>query len=258
MQVTSDVHDFLNILLPKLQNTLGENLVGVYLRGSLALGDFNPSTSDLDLLTVTNLALSEEEFVQVADIHAQLARQEIPYGRQHENAYLPREALKHYRSGEQHPTLYQGEALKWSEHQMNWVLERWTVREHGVTLVGPSPELLIDPITPTEIRDAVRVRLQDWVIWVEKPSDPDWQLVRGHNAYVIETMCRVLCTLATTEVRSKPASVEWARQHLPEPWCDLVRRSQQWRGDPTIDPELVEPVKQFVLWAAVTEYGQTS
>ncbi|HJW82735.1 MAG TPA: hypothetical protein VJ754_00380, partial [Anaerolineae bacterium] len=39
-------------LLAGLHTILGENLVGVYLHGSLALGCFNPAQSGVDLLVV--------------------------------------------------------------------------------------------------------------------------------------------------------------------------------------------------------------
>jgi streptomycin 3"-adenylyltransferase len=40
-------------LLAELTKQLEGNLIGIYLHGSLALGCFNPSSSDIDLLVVT-------------------------------------------------------------------------------------------------------------------------------------------------------------------------------------------------------------
>jgi len=53
MTLPPPVTEILNTLLASLQDSLGENLVGLYLRGSLALGDFIPETSDLDILAIT-------------------------------------------------------------------------------------------------------------------------------------------------------------------------------------------------------------
>jgi predicted nucleotidyltransferase len=41
-------------LLAELTKQLEGNLIGIYLHGSLALGCFNPATSDIDLLVLTN------------------------------------------------------------------------------------------------------------------------------------------------------------------------------------------------------------
>ncbi|MBQ6835853.1 MAG: DUF4111 domain-containing protein [Clostridia bacterium] len=51
----------LNELTIKSRDILGENLVGIYLHGSLAMGHFKPKTSDIDLIIVVNNPLSHDE-----------------------------------------------------------------------------------------------------------------------------------------------------------------------------------------------------
>ena len=173
-----------------------------------------------------------------------------PYARRLELTYIDRLALRRFAPGQHHPTLGQGEALAWSEHRPNWILERWSVREHGVTLLGPDPQTLIDPITPDEIRAAVRARLDDWAAWADDPDDPEGLPPRSHQAYIVETMCRALYTMACGELPSKPRAVAWASTTLPEPWRTVVLRSQAWRADTTNDPSTVPEVLRFVHWAA--------
>jgi predicted nucleotidyltransferase len=43
-----------------MRRHLADNLIGVYLHGSLAMGCFNPETSDIDLLVVTRQGMSLE------------------------------------------------------------------------------------------------------------------------------------------------------------------------------------------------------
>ena len=52
----------------RLQETLGDFLVGVYLVGSLAIGDFD-LTSDIDFIVVTSDELSESQVQQVQSVH---------------------------------------------------------------------------------------------------------------------------------------------------------------------------------------------
>lgn len=250
MDLTTDAAGILEALLANLQEALGPSLVGLYLRGSLALGDFVPATSDLDVLGVTEAPVTPAEFATLADLHARLAARANPYARRLEIAYLDRASLGRYQPGQRHPTLGQGEALAWSEHGQNWVLERWTVREHGVTLLGPDPRVLIDPIAPEALRAAVRVRLQDWLDWADQPDDPDWQLPRSHKAYVVATMCRALYTLSHSALCTKAQAVSWALAAFPEPWRPTVERSQAWLNDHTLDPDLNPEVRRLVRWAA--------
>jgi len=250
MSPPQEVTEILSALLSGLRQVLENNLVGVYLRGSLATGDFTPETSDLDVLAVTERSVDDAEFAALAALHTQLAALPNPYADRLEMAYIDRAALKHFEPGQQHPTLGQGETLEWSEHRNNWILERWIMREHGVALLGPSPQTLIAPISSEDVRAAVRARLRDWADWANQPDDPDWLLPRGHKAYVVETMCRALYTLGCGELSSKERAVEWAVETLPEPWRSTVERSRAWRADDTVDLAIVPEVMQFVHWAA--------
>jgi hypothetical protein len=252
MPLPQDVSALLDILLPRLRAILGTNVVGVYLRGSLAFGDFIPATSDIDVLMVTAHPITDAVFAALAAMHAELAQLPHPFAQRLEITYLDRNNLKQFQPGQHYPTLGQGEALGWSEHGANWVIERWTVREHGIVVLGPDPKGLIDPITPDDVRSATRSRLHDWATWANHPDDPDWFLPRSHKAYVVETMCRMLYTLACGVVASKPHAVQWARGTLPDPWRTLVEQSQAWRTDATRDLTIVPAVRAFVHWTVMT------
>jgi predicted nucleotidyltransferase len=253
----SEVADLLQALLDGIRQEILENLVGVYLRGSLAVGGFTPETSDLDLLVVTERPLCDAELRRLAAMHARIAQLPNPYAQRIEIAYIDRERVKQFRPGQRHPTLHRGpgERLQRWEHRENWILERWSVREGGVALFGPHPQELIAPVHPAQIRDAVRQRLLDWVEWAEDESHPDWGLPRSHKAYVVETMCRALYALRKGEVGTKQEAVEWAKSHLPEPWRDLVVRSQLWRAHGQVDSKLNEEIRRFILWVASQEEG---
>src|SRR5438105_12096573 len=129
MDLPNEVAAMLNALLPGIQEALGSgNLVGVYLRGSLAMGDFDPTTSDLDFLAVTERPVSEAEYAALSVLHERLAKLSNRYAKDIEGAYIHRAAIRRFQLGKQHPTISRGGSLRWSEHGHNWVLERWTVR----------------------------------------------------------------------------------------------------------------------------------
>src|SRR5947208_1070403 len=132
----------LNSLLLGVREALGDNLVGFYLRGSIATGDFDPDMSDLDFFAVTERPVTDAEFHGLAMLHERLSGLPNKYGHELEGPYMDRSAARRFRPGERHPTIERGEALKWREHRDNWVLERWTVREHGIALFGPDPKSL--------------------------------------------------------------------------------------------------------------------
>ena len=245
-----DVQALLSQLLAEQQAILGANLLGLYLRGSLVSGDFDADTSDVDALCVTETILSAAEFEELAAMHLRLAASPNRYARELELAYLPRAAARSWQPGELWPTLYRGSGvLEWQPHGENWVLERWAILNGDSTFYGPPPATLFEPVSAGQVRRAVLHRLSDWHAFALTPDDAGWGH-RGHAAYAAETACRMLHTLSTGELGSKPAAVRWALLALPDPWRGLVKRSQDWKNDAGVDPKLNTEVQGFIVWAA--------
>ena len=220
-----EVSALIEDLLAGVREALGDNLLGFYLRGSLALGDFDPETSDVDILVVTWLPVSEAEFERLAALHARVPPAKAnEYRRRYEVSYIDRASIKRFGPGERrHPRCADDAPFGWAGHRPNWVLERWTVREQGVTLLGPDPKTLIDPIDAEEIREAVRDELRERLRhWTDGSWPREDMLHRGAQAFEVETVCRALYTLATGELPTKPQAVAWALAVAPERWRALI------------------------------------
>ena len=54
-----DIDTLINSFVEQSKDILQDNLVGIYLHGSLAMGCFNPQKSDIDLIIVVNEHLSD-------------------------------------------------------------------------------------------------------------------------------------------------------------------------------------------------------
>ncbi|MBF6594542.1 MAG: DUF4111 domain-containing protein [Thermaceae bacterium] len=236
-------------MLKAIKSVLSDNLEGIYLKGSLALGDFDPKTSDIDLLVINKELVSEEDFTRLAEMHSQIQKMHNRYANEVELAYVPLSAIQNFRPQQQYPVLERGvgERLKWKSLGANWILEFWTVREHGITLYGPNPKTLIPPITSDEIVGAVRqVLAQDWLEWVDTWDSPEWSTHAGEMRFVVETLCRALYTVGHGELSSKPKAVRWALLTLPEPWRSLITESQSWVAGGSLDGARVAQIEAFV------------
>ncbi len=254
--IPAEVQTLLDQLLAGQTAVLGANLLGLYRRGSLVTGDFDPHTSDVDALCVTETPLSAAEFAGLAAMHLRLAGSSNRYATELELAYWPRAAARHWTPGERWPTLQRGSGVLTEQpHGENWVLERWAMLSGESTVYGPPPQTLFGPVSAGQLRRAVLGRLRDWHAFALTPADPGWSH-RGHAAYATETICRMLHTLGTGQLGSKPAAVRWARLHLPEPWRGLVERSASWKNDPAVDPALNAEVREFIVWAATVWAAQ--
>ena len=87
MHLPQDVTGLLEALLPSIRDALGDNLVGMYLRRSLAMGDLIPDTTDIHILAVSERHVNDAEFTMLADLHAHFAALPHPYATRLEIAF---------------------------------------------------------------------------------------------------------------------------------------------------------------------------
>lgn len=223
-EITAVVRD----LIESVQRILGKQFVGAYVTGSLTTGEFDEA-SDIDVVVVTKDELPDHLFDELSAMHERIASGESKWATQLEVSYISRRELRrHDPKHTTHPHLDRGrgEALKRIKHESDWIPQRHMLRERGFTLVGPDPKTLIDPVSPDDLRDAMRPLLSGWVKSVLKRKVPF--AGRAEQSYVVLTVCRILYTLEHGEVASKRAAAKWARELLHERWHPLIDRA--WHG----------------------------
>jgi hypothetical protein len=165
--------------------------------------------------------------------------------------YVDRETIRRFEPDQRHVKAEPGYGLLWTEHRPSWVIERWIAREEGITLAGPDPKTLIDPVTTEEFREGARgelvARLANWSggVWPMKDLAP-----RASQAYEIETACRALCTIETGMLPSKRAALAWASEHLPPEWRPVFEFAERHHSDDSQDTTEVERVLAFVRYAS--------
>jgi hypothetical protein len=223
----ADVNLVLADFLARIQALLGSHFLGMYLVGSLALGDFDPRSSDIDFVVVTDTDIADDLFGTLQDIHAQFAASSSPWADKIEAVYIPSPALRHAAPNPSHyPQIEKGTRLFRAPLESGWVFQCITIRDRGVVVAGPDPHTLVDTIHPQAIHSAVAAIA---ALWLEQAdTDPTWLAwlqQRHHQTFVILTLCRLLYSLATGSVVSKPRAAEWIQKELGEPWAMLIERS---------------------------------
>ncbi|PZR67363.1 MAG: hypothetical protein DLM66_11615 [Candidatus Dormiibacter spiritus] len=203
----------------------------MYLHGSLATGDFDPAASDIDFLVVTKAELSRAVLARLREMHRQIGIGGTTYANRLEGSYIPLKALRRYdNSNASHPSIGVDWEFGVGHHGPAWVLERHSLSRQGVVVSGPSPTMLIDSVSPRELRIAVTDLLRDF--WQRQVDGADWLRPRAYQAFATLTLCRALNMLECGTLVSKRA-VEWARQRLEMKWIPHLDRAWQWRHDHT-------------------------
>jgi hypothetical protein len=193
---------------------LGANLVGVYLHGSLAMGGFNPSRSDIDLLIVTQrplLAAEKRAFARLvldADLHP----------RPLELSVLSMPSLHPW----QHPTPFDfhyshdwrakllkamndGEWGLWHGGDPDLAAHITIINHRGICLIGGHIAAVFPDVPRADYIDSILA---------------DFHFARNQLAenpvYAVLNYSRIYIYLLEDRITSKDEAGEWALAHLPE------------------------------------------
>jgi hypothetical protein len=240
----TDVNSVLQEFIVHIRSILGDKFVGLYLYGSLALGDFDPHTSDIDFIVLTREEISDELFSNLQEMHSRFDQGNSSWAGKIEAAYIPLDALNHPGSfSALYPQIEKGTKLVHAALEAGWAFQRQTLYERGVIVAGPPPLSLIDPVTMVEMEQAAAVLLGDWLEQSQKdPSWIAWARQRVNQAFIVLTLCRIRYSLASGSVASKPESARWAQASLGSRWSFLIRHSlaSPANDEEVTDTELVE------------------
>jgi hypothetical protein len=246
--------DEVRLLLEELgagiQRVLGEQLLGLYLWGSYAAGDFDPRLSDLDLVAALAARVTDGEFAALKALHDALEQNHPAWSGRIEVAYATVATLNRPREGGEIVRISPGEPLNRRTSDERWVVDWYVVRERGITLYGPPPGQLLAPISRELFVASVRANVESWddlAAWARGPQ---------RQAYAVLLLCRALRATQHGDQLSKPAAGRWAQGVLPE-WADLIGGAIAWRESPETAPtsgandqvrHFIADVRQPAVW----------
>lgn len=214
-----ELNDVLAGFVGDARDILGDRMIGAYVQGSFALSE-GDDESDCDFLVVLRSDPTPEQLGNLMLLHDALPLRDGHWTKHLEGSY-PIASEMHDLSGLEREWWYVdhgSRSLQRSTH-CNLEIVRWTLREHGITLTGPSPLELVDPVPPEAIRDRMRRTLRTVV-----PDLLSWATldIAWVQRYLVATTSRILYTLETAEVTSKRLSMEWAVTKFGEDWEPLL------------------------------------
>lgn len=225
-----ELRGVLEVFAAGIKTELGANLLGIYLVGSLASGDFDLD-SDVDFLVVMKTELAEEARGRLQAIHAAVHDMGCYPARHLEGSYISISDLND-RSGVGKKELFYFDngstTPEQSTHDNNWHV-RWILRERGIALMGPPPETLLPTIPADELAGEMKASMLQILKGFKESIDQPlnfWNSQFG-QPFAVLTACRVLHVLQTGIIQSKRAAAEWAKESMEPKWRTLIDRA--WR-----------------------------
>ena len=206
------------------RETFAENLTGVYLHGSMAMGCFNPQKSDIDLLAVVHGEPTDEEklrFMQqlvilneeapAKGIEMSIVTEAAVKPFVHPTPFVLHFSPMHLRRFRQDP---QGYVQYMKGEDPDLAAHCTVIGKRGIVLYGaPIPEVFA-PVPGTAYLSSI---LQD-VSGAEEDilTDP---------LYMTLNLCRVLAYAEEGLVLSKREGGQWGLERLPEKYRPQVRHA---------------------------------
>ena len=201
---------YLQEVVRRARAVAGERLLGVWLLGSAALHDFDPSRSDLDVQAVSSAPLTRAE------------RGRLAAALEHEALPCPARGLEFVLYARDDLTATDGPAYGLNlntgarmEHRLSldatadprfwFVIDLSIARQHALSLAGPSPADAFPPLPDALVRSALRDAM-DW-----------YALEGGSVAQTVLSATRTWAWATDGRWRSKADSAHWARDRMADP-----------------------------------------
>lgn len=212
--------DALDALIDNYTYILNTNLIGIYLHGSLAMGCFNPASSDIDLLVVIKEELCFREKRALIDVILNMSSKGIK--NDFEMSVILEADAKHF-SYPTHFVLHYSSTYK--ERYINdpgFLCENGVdpdlashitiLANRGICLAGKPISEVFGPVEEKHYLESI---LAD----VRSANDG----ILDSPVYYILNLCRVLYFLREKVVASKKEGGEWELNHLAFPHKDIVQ-----------------------------------
>lgn len=232
-----DVRQFVDDVISVLKDQLDNNLIGIYLHGSLAMGSYYRPKSDVDIIVVSKSAIGEKLANAAGKALAELAERRPTTGNLELSVITAQTAKQvpiptpfelHY-SSDWHDKALGGELGYGNKTDIDLQSHLVYVKQRGISLFG---QPIVDVFGE-----------YDWQHFMDAVIDDFNWIIEGEHIletpfYGVLNICRTLQLLSENAQRahSKDEGGEWGLQNLPTQYNELIRKALAvYRSADTVD-----------------------
>jgi len=205
-------------------NILTNNLVGIYVHGSIAFDCFNFEKSDIDFIVVVNHEITEETKLRLLKVLEDL-RSKAP-----QKGFEMSVVLKKYCLDFEYPTPYE---LHFSNGWLKRYLENslilcdnnhkadkdlaahfTIIKQVGIVLCGVPVASIFGEVKKEYYVDSIKNDIKDAKLEI-----------LDNPIYIILNLCRVLAYLKDSLILSKAKGGEWGIHNLHQQYLDIIEKA---------------------------------
>lgn len=192
---------------------MGEKLTGIYLHGSMAMGCFNAKKSDIDLIVIVEVGISDTQKMQFMELVVRLNKQAPAKGL--EISIVKREYCNPFAYPTPFELHFSPAHLQWFRDDPQGYIEGMNgvdidlaahfsiINHYGIVLYGEAVEKVFAAVPKKDYVDSICADIKNAA--EDITDDP---------VYVILNLCRVLAFLKDGLYLSKEEGGKWAKEHL--------------------------------------------
>jgi len=212
------VRDVLGETLTSVHSILRDNLMGIYLYGSLAMECFNPKSSDIDIILVVKKGLSKEQRRKVVEYLKGIGSKD----RRIELSIVSEGVVRNPR----YPLMVDLHFEYWGEifenEKDNEILSNlYTTRERGFCVWGMPID---DVFSKIPVQYYFRSVIEDLEHTRKYLHESPESVGYDPAVYWILGSCRILAFIREEKILSKLEGGRWGLANLPKEYHDLVEQ----------------------------------
>ncbi len=246
----------LNIFTEQSKDILGENLTGIYLHGSAAMGCFHWEKSDLDLIVVVKKSVSDKIKRQYMDMVIRLNEQAPAKGI--EMSIVREDVCSPFVYPTPYELHFSKAHIKWYQEKPEDYIEKMRgadkdlaahftiIYYRGRVLYGKEIKEVFAKVNRTDYFDSIWLDIENAEEEIfEKP------------VYITLNLCRVLAYKRDNKILSKQEGGKWGLENVPEKYIGLVEdavKAYDTGGYMKLDELLARGYAEYMLKEIMGEF----
>lgn len=246
----------MSIFLNDLFVIMPENIIGIYLTGSLCLNDFYPNKSDIDFLILCKAVPNKEMAAKLKNIHKRIARK-----------YPKPDLSGVYISSKDilSENIESTEVLTWHENSMRFgkfemaPVTLAELKNNAITVFGQEPSELPIKIDYRQLNEFMFRNINSyWTNWLNQHSSFFGKkillfLFPRFTEWSILGVARQLCTLQSGKIVSKKEAGIFCLRNLPSKFHPVISAAIKIREDDRTYPF----VRTYAIRPSISRLRQT-